>query len=232
MSHFKKISGIDVENDLTWRGANFITVDIDWCHDDILLNAIDLLEKAKVSATWFVTHDTYLLERLSSNPRFDLGIHPNFNNLLIGDNRNGRDAEEVVDRILEIVPAAKSVRSHSLTCNSRLLDLFYNKNLSHECNLYLPQSAKPFLWRDKMVRVAHFWEDDLEIASGNLNRKVREVSLLKVYDFHPIHIFLNSHTLDLYESTRSTHHDPRQLISFRNRKFGVCDYLERLLDLK
>jgi len=72
-------------------------------------------------ATWFVTHDTPLISRLRTNSKFELGIHPNFDFLIQGEPRNGGNAQEVVARLLEIVPEAKSVRSHSMTQSSRLL---------------------------------------------------------------------------------------------------------------
>ena len=121
---FSKIENISLTDEMTWMNNIFITLDIDWCSDDVLANSIDLLEKYDVSATWFVTHETPLLERLRENSKFELGIHPNFNFLLNGEQNNGRTSEEVIDRLLELVPDAKSVRSHSMTQSSVLLELF------------------------------------------------------------------------------------------------------------
>lgn len=80
--------------------------------------------------TWFVTHETPLFARLRSNPEFELGIHPNFNFLLSGDRRAVRNATEAVDQMMTIVPEVKSVRSHSTTQSSCLLNLFALRGMS------------------------------------------------------------------------------------------------------
>ena len=82
LSRFGLIREIRPERPETWRGRVFLTLDLDWACDGVLEDTIDLVEGEDVSATWFVTHDTPLLERIRSNPRFELGIHPNFNGLL------------------------------------------------------------------------------------------------------------------------------------------------------
>lgn len=92
-STFKKIV---VDDPRTWTDAIFLTFDIDWAHDEVLNDTIDIVERAGVAATWFVTHDTPVLERLKHNPNFELGIHPNFNYLLQGNSKNGKTARRGV----------------------------------------------------------------------------------------------------------------------------------------
>ncbi len=79
MRCFKNISSIVVNEEHTWKDKIFLTFDIDWANDDVLNDTIDLIERSDIAATWFVTHDTPVLNRLRANPRFELGIHPNFN---------------------------------------------------------------------------------------------------------------------------------------------------------
>lgn len=67
----------------------YLTFDIDWAHDTILEYTVDLLEKHEVAATFFVTHDTPVLNRLRDNPLFELGIHPNFNPLFSPEGAGG-----------------------------------------------------------------------------------------------------------------------------------------------
>ncbi|MBK7450428.1 MAG: hypothetical protein IPJ47_13810, partial [Anaerolineales bacterium] len=107
-----------------------MTFDIDWAHDDVLNDTIDLVEEANIAATWFVTHETPLLSRLRANSKFELGLHPNFNFLLEGDIRNGKNCHEVIDRMYAIVPEAVSARSHSMTQNSGILELFKSRTNS------------------------------------------------------------------------------------------------------
>lgn len=204
---FEAIQSIVVEDNSTWKHKVFLTFDIDWVHDDVLSNTIDLVEQYGVSATWFVTHDTPVLERLRDNPAFELGIHPNFNFLLQGDDRNGSNAEEVVARLLAILPEARSVRCHSMTQNSNLLDLFLSKGLTHDCNHFIPEQInlhlKPWKLWNGLIRVPYFWEDDVACLyeQNTPILELQERSGLKVFDFHPIHIFLNTEHLDRYEKT-------------------------------
>lgn len=232
---FSTISSINLDDSQSWQDPLFITLDIDWCHDDVLSYSINLLEQADASATWFVTHDTPLLERLRTNPKFELGIHPNFNFLLQGDGRNGRDAEEVVDRVLEIVPEATSVRSHSMTQSSVLLNLFYQKGLRYDCNDFIPFQEnfqlRPYRIWNNLIKVPYSWEDDIACIKNEhcLEMITNRVEGLNVFDFHPIHIFLNTNDLSVYESTRDIHNLPDKLSRVRWQKEGTQSWLEELL---
>ena len=126
MSRLSTISRIELREESSWNNKIFLTFDIDWAHDDVLNNVIDIVEESNVSATWFVTHKTKVLERLKRNPSFELGIHPNFNFLLEGNHCAGSNAKDVVQRCLDIVPGATAVRSHSMAigqCQSVIKDL-------------------------------------------------------------------------------------------------------------
>ena len=229
------IKSINEKKPETWKSKVFLTMDIDWAHDDILSDTIDIVEQADSSATWFVTHDSVVLERLRSNPKFELGIHPNFNSLFNGEKEKGANSDEILERILEIVPEAKSVRSHSMTQSSVLLNLFKSKSLTHDCNTYIPNGAeivlKPWKHWNEMTRVPYFWEDDVACMYDN-NATIEELVQcdgLKVFDFHPIHIFLNTESLDRYERTRHLHQKPEELIKHRYEGEGSRTRLLRLL---
>ena len=237
---FSSIANIIPENCDTWCDKLFLTIDIDWAHDDIINDTLSLIEQANVPVTWFITHDTPLLDRLKSNPRHELGIHPNFNPLLDGINRD--NANYVVDSLLDLVPEAKSVRSHSMTQSSRLLDLFKSRGLTHDVNHFIPSHAnielKPWSLWNNLCKVPYFWEDDLHLLYEPMGFKQdRPVELalrrnkLKVFDFHPIHVFLNSESLDRYEQTRSLHQNPCELIKYRYSGYGTRSRLLELLKL-
>lgn len=236
MSHtYSTLSKIKPEDSSTWKNKIFITVDIDWCHDDVLLDTINILESKDVAATWFVTHKSPLLERLRDNHKFELGIHPNFNYLLDGNTSNGRNPQEIVDRLLDIVPEAKSVRSHSMTQSSRILDLFYERGLTHDCNHFIPTEAgiclKPWIHWNGMVKVPYFWEDDVACINNNIKFKLSILqNSLCVFDFHPIHVFLNTHDINLYEEARPYFYNSLELIKKRNTSYpGSRSYLFELL---
>lgn len=233
---FATISSVDVANASSWDRRSFLTFDIDWAHDEVIADSLDLVEKADIAATWFATHDTPLLHRIRENPKFELGVHPNFLPLLMqGSQSNGANAEEVLDRLLAIVPEARSVRAHSLVQSGRLLQLFRAKGLTHEASCFLPAHSEMVLrpWVDwfGMVRVPYFWEDDFW-CEAQQNSELSELEArkgIRGYDFHPIHIFLNSETMARYEGARSHFAFPERLREHRNSgDVGVRGILERL----
>lgn len=158
---FENIKNINLENPSSWQDKLFISFDIDWCSDEVLSYTLDIVEKYNIKATFFVTHETLLLERMRDNPKIELGIHPNFNPLLSGDFRYGKNFEEVIEYYKNIVPAALGVRSHSMTQNSPILDTFEKFGLIYDCNTFIPYSSnievKPYNhWTDKLIKVPYF----------------------------------------------------------------------------
>jgi len=190
-----------------------------------------------------VTHNTPTIDRLKGNPKFEMGIHPNLNHLLAGDPQNGRDIKEVIYRLLEVVPDAKCLRSHSLYTSTRLLQLMPEFGLTHESNLYLPPESlmlgRPFRIWNGVIRIPHCFEDDLFLFSppakeGAFNAHVKSfvnAEGIRVLDFHPIHAFLNTEDLTRYERTRAVHRKPRELIRYRYAGEGTRTALETLLEI-
>jgi hypothetical protein len=245
---FSRLSQIKPENPATYA-ATFVTIDIDWADDTVLSDTVRIVEEADIEATWFVTHYTELISRLRENPKFELGIHPNFNFLLDGDPRNGGDVKRVIEKLLDIVPEAKSLRSHSLLTSTKLLQLMPQYGLTHESNIYMPPAScddlRPFRIWNELVRVPHSFEDDLYLlASSNCDAAECETiskyianefvkkNGFKVLDFHPIHVFLNTENLDRYERTRDIHRNPDELIKHRYDGDGTRTALEKLLELR
>lgn len=234
-SRFARISEVDLADRATWDDRIFLTFDIDWAADDVLADTVELVERSGVAATWFATHDTPVLNRILDNPRFEVGIHPNFNLLLSGDGSNGVDADEVVDRLMSFAPRARSVRSHSLVQGGRLLQLFQRKGLTHDSNTFIPAqsgvSVRP--WEDwfGIVRVPFFWEDDFWCATSAEARFGELLARGGVlgFNFHPIHVFLNTETLERYEAARDYFRSPDDLLAMRFAGEGVRSRLCELL---
>ena len=214
-----------------------ITFDIDWAHDEVIADLIDLVDQAKISAVWFITHATNLIERLRKNSKYEIGIHPNFNRLLDGDTSNGKTQMEIVDRLLNLVPEATSIRSHSLTQSSRLSQLFLAKGITHESNDYIPASSglvlHPWQLETGLIKVPYFWSDELSCGNYNSLTILELISRqgIKVFDFHPIHVFLNTENLDRYERTRHLHNKPKELIKYRYEGEGTRSRLIALLEI-
>lgn len=205
MSKFALVNSIVCNSLETWEDKIFLTFDLDWCDDEVLAYTLDILERYDVRATFFVTHYTPLLDRMRENPKIELGIHPNFNFLLNGDFRLGKNIDEVIEFYIRIVPDAISVRSHSLTRNSYLMLALKKFGLVYELNILMlfDDNIKPFIDSvSGIVSLPHLLQDDVICMRDR--DEFRQVSSrlsnsgLKILDFHPIHIFLNSSNMSEY----------------------------------
>jgi hypothetical protein len=233
MTVFSNISKIKPDNNKTWKNKIFLTFDIDWAHDEIIEDCYNIIASYSVSTTWFVTHNSKFLNVLKNDKNVELGVHPNFNNLLF--NNDNKSSSIVLNELLEIVQDPTSVRSHSLTQNERLIDLFRDCGLTHVSNFFLPHCSNikgiPFYLWEKMIMIPHFWQDNVSIKmKSGFPLNENKLQSFQVYNFHPIHVYLNTTDLNIYEKTRSIHHNPNELISFRHDGYGVRSQLIQLLE--
>ena len=233
--NFGNISDINVGNELA-EGDLFLTFDIDWAHDDVIRDCMVLVERYDASATFFMTHQTAMIKELRENKKIELGIHPNFNKILNGT-ENGTSAEQILKSLKRIVPEATSVRSHSTTFSSQLCALFAKYDLTHDSNYFIPDYSEIELkpWKNWLgvTMVPYLWEDDVacvDCSVGAISQLVQRKGL-RVFDFHPIHVFLNTESLSRYENTREYHRNPEELIKHRYKGYGTRNRLIELLEL-
>ena len=236
---FDKIGAIDPHHPDTWQDKIFITVDIDWACDTVIDLTLDLLVEHNKKATIFTTHESESINRIKELSNFEIGIHPNFNPLLQGKFDYGNTYEKVLDKFRSIHRHSTAIRSHSMVQSSVLLNTFSNMGFTHDCNTFVPFSSGVELapwthWNSSLIKVPYFWEDDIHCISGwewDLDKLVRHPGL-KVFDFHPIHVYLNTHDIELYESTRSLHNTPSMLAGKVNRtEYGTRDLFLDLLSI-
>jgi hypothetical protein len=219
--------------DLKSKENFFLTIDTDWCHEDILLDTLSILEKYHAKATIFMTNKFDCLSYLQKNKSsYELGIHPNFNNLLEGKNTKEDSINEVIDSLMNLLPSALSIRSHSLVTSSKLTSIFYSKGLSHESNIKIPlnsgQTIYPFVHPTGMVMCPFQWGDYSDENGQPIKFKLPNYFMA---NFHPIHIFLNTESIGRYEQTRLLHMNPAELIKHRFKGYGVRNRLVDLLKL-
>lgn len=217
----------------------YLTFDTDWADDTVLRDTLDLLEARGVAATVFATHASPVLSALSGHPRLEVGLHPNFNGLLDGG-APGSGAEALLAALRDAFPAAVSVRSHSLFQSSGLQHLFAKMGLKFELNQFIPSWSgivcKPYREVTGMIRVPYCWEDDVHVMAMERNLvstwnvdAMLDRDGLKVFDFHPVHVFLNTERMDRYERSRSVHRDAGQLARHRGESEGTRTFLNELI---
>lgn len=188
-----------------------ITIDVDWAPDWAIAEVADSLIENNVKATWFITHDSKGIRKLFKYPHlFEIGLHPNFHQ----ESTQGKTPEEVMMYLKRIAPSAKSVRTHGLVQSSRLFRMVREDfNILHDVSLFLPKTSniiphEMFFSENKkgLLRFPYFWEDDEEMYRPepcfSFRHKEYHVYGLKIFNFHPIHIVLNSSDRDNYYSCK------------------------------
>lgn len=209
-----------VVNMLTDRTA--LVLDIDWAPDWMIDEVARTLLRYKVKATWFATHGSPAIRKLSDHSSlFEVGLHPNFQS----GSSHGSDPDEVLSHMLELFHEATSMRTHGLYQSTRLLEkaaVEYGVNV--DVSLLLPGAwhlaphVLPFE-RGSMLRLPCLWEDDIEMLQPRPRWSFDERFLgpgLVILAFHPVHIVLNSQDLAGYRALKEC--NP----SFQGVSGGAC----------
>lgn len=197
-----------------------LTLDIDWAPDCAIDWVARHLVHREVRATWFVTHLSPAVARLRHHPDlFELGIHPNF----LPGSSHGSDPDAVLDHCMQMVPDASSLRSHALVQSTPILERIMSRTpITTDVSLFLPYT--PFLrpleygvGDRPLLRLPYFWEDDVEMQQEkpcwDLAPLLDVGTGVKVFDFHPVHVYVNAADMAPY----------RQLIAHAPRLQDICE---------
>lgn len=219
-----------------------ITFDIDWAPDFMIESTARLLRARNVKSTWFVTHRSAAVDRMRSHPEcFELGIHPNF----LPSSSHGRTPLEILTHCMSLVPDAVSMRSHGLAQSTPMFEQILNQTpIKADVSLFLPRVSGlvPFdyTWTGRTIlRVPYFWEDDYEMFQKKplwrLEPLLSAGAGLKVFNFHPVHVYLNSSDLKPYQSLKRLSKNlaglsEDQAEPFIQKGAGAGTLLEELLD--
>lgn len=184
-----------------------LTLDIDWAPDWMIDDVAAQLVERKVKATWFATHPSDAVNRLRACPGlFEIGLHPNF---LPGSSHG--DAPEVVMRTLTTwFPEARAARAHCLYQSERHLQLMCERfGILVDCSIFLKDAEAIVPHRIRyspkgppLLRIPHSFQDNMHInepMTWSLEAPVFAGLGLKVLNFHPVHLALNSGTPAAYQ---------------------------------
>ena len=186
-----------------------ITFDVDWAPDFVIRRVANILIEKGIKATWFITHDSPAIQMLfEHSDLFEIGIHPNF----MPETTQGESYHEIIEYLMKIAPHAKSVRTHGLLQSSGIMKMMaVDFGLEIDVSIYLREVPHiiPFeaYYDDKiLLRIPYFWTEDGEMykpeSSFLLSDKGMSLPGLKIFAFHPIHIYLNSRGMNNYNSLK------------------------------
>lgn len=217
-----------------------LTFDIDWAPDASIELCLDLLGRHDVKGTFFATHLTDLNQEIVSRGH-ELGIHPNF----LPGSTHGDDLLSVVESCLEFAPNARYMRTHSLFQSSQMLYKVFSAfpQLTTDLSLFMHRSmhAHRCEWNFGGVcfqRVLYNWEDDAEFCNPDFDPSTAAFfGDVTVYDFHPIHVHLNSRDSVPYSRLKESLGSKRmfevsegEINSLRSRVPGTRDFFEAVID--
>lgn len=222
-----------------------LTFDIDWAPDCAVEACIEILKNHSIPATFFITHQSNILDELVSDDLFEVGIHPNF----LPGTTHGKTYEEILDTVMNLVPHTFLLRTHGLFQSTNLFFLLLEKypQIKYDFSLFLPENKflKPFKFynekNDSITKVPYQWEDDLyfsrsfELCSRN-KEIVFDRATYQIFDFHPIHIYLNSQNSELYNKLKQALNKPlhqatfEDLKNYRNPEEGAADWLYHIIE--
>lgn len=184
-----------------------ITIDVDWAPDWAIAEVANILIANNVKATWFITHDSKEIRKLFKYPNIiECGIHPNFQS----ESTQGKNSNEVLTYLTGIFPHSNTIRTHGLFQSSILLkEIREDFNIMNDVSLCLPETpyiAPHEIFFSKtnkgLLRFPYFWEDDFEMYKPepcfSFKHEKYHVPGLKIFDFHVMHIILNSSDMTNY----------------------------------
>lgn len=213
----------------------FLTFDMEWANDEVLKWFYEILYNYDLRGTINVTHRTKVLEEWKKEERLEYGIHPNFNKLLNG--MGGSDYKTIIKELKEIVPEAITVRSHSLVSSNMLSKAFCEYGFKYESNtVIVPNKTTTFLpYVDifGLTQVPIIFEDDLFLLSEmNMSPRwfIDNLDMELVFNFHPIHLFLNTDNMQRYEYAKIYNNDYDNLKKYVNENnYGIFHFFEQLV---
>lgn len=216
-----------------------MTIDVDWAPDFAITKVANRLIKNNIKATWFVTHNSPAIQKLFKQPLFEVGIHPNF----MSNSTHGKTYEEVVLHMINIVSHAKTVRTHGLFQSSNIMKMMaVDFGLETDTSIYLREAShivpfEVYYGNSILLRIPFFWTEDGEMYKPNssflLKDKNLELPGLKVFAFHPIHLYLNSKNMKNYNALRKVcdirYCDEKEVGQFINNGVGANSFLDELI---
>ena len=188
-----------------------LTFDIDWAPEYAIEHTIDVLAASRTKATWFVTHDSPGVRKLLQYPElFEVGVHPNF----LEGSTQGSTYHAVMQHVMAIVPNARCVRTHGMVYSAALSRMFaVDFKLQVDSSIFLAgmphiSPREVFYGEEVLLRVPYFWSDDGEMTierhpSFSFCARKFAAPGLKVLCFHPIHVFLNSDSMQTYSEWKA-----------------------------
>jgi hypothetical protein len=209
------------------------TADQDWAPEWTCTNFVHDLARFDLQCHLFRTSESPSLDQAFSEKLITQGWHPNF----MMNSTHGDSITEVIETMKLLVPESRTVRAHSYFESSETWKHLFEANQVVESHgpTIRSEGLMPIQLASNMIRIPVFFEDDvllrddpIALKSIDLLRKIVTPGL-KVFDFHPVHLGINSRSLEHYNSSRPHLQDENFFKESRNSR-GVRTLFIEVID--
>lgn len=208
-----------------------LTGDQDWAAEWALSIQVEAAAEAGVPLHIFSTNHSAVLT--SKRQGLTMGIHPNF----LPNSSHGSTPKRVVEHCKQLVPDSTTARCHAFAESTAALQALASAGITADSGFcsHLQPWLTPTRHFTGIIRLPVFLEDDVLMGLSSC-RIPRLVDLephlvtpgLKIFNFHPAHVGLNSANLADYDRHRNDVTGSAD-IPMRLRPYGTRDlYLEVL----
>lgn len=214
------------------------TCDVEWSPEWAIKSILDLFEEFDIPLTLFITHSSDLINEKYKDKEKYAGLHPNF----FPGSTQGSDSSEIISSLIALWPDAVSFRSHAFFDNTLITKEFYKRGFKYDSNicLFLQPFSVPLFHQSGLIRFPVCWEDDIhwlkELPFNLLDsgvKKFMDFPGLKVFNFHPLNIVLNTPSQGFYEEHKFLYNrkimEEKELSNYIYRGRGTRDFAIELL---
>lgn len=215
----------------------FLSFDIDWAPDYMLEDLTNLLGNTK--ATFMLTHKSDMSTEIQKS--FSTGTHPN----LCKGSSQGEDITQCIDFFKKNkLSDLKLNRFHVLGFSYRDLVSLSEEGLELDSSsLFLNHHYLLPHYQEELniINAPYFWEDGMRL-NNKVDYEDEYIDFncpgLKIFDFHPIDIYLNTYSIDHRNSFKNSVKSVSEASknhseTFINKSiYGTRDILKKLLTMR
>jgi 2-polyprenyl-3-methyl-5-hydroxy-6-metoxy-1,4-benzoquinol methylase len=188
------------------------TSDMDWADDEAISLSYSILDDFEVPLTPFITNRSQYIEKRFAGRMDRVGVHPNF----LPGSTHGSTTAEVCQHVRLLNPEAKFYRSHGFYNTFQVAQSFKAMGYQFDSNMSLAPQAdlRPLENSSGLVSYPVFFGDGLWLAGAEMSAVMPLLSTpgLKIFNFHPIHVTLNTPNADRYKKYKSSGRSWREFV--------------------
>ena len=214
--------------------------DVDWASEVLLEYSHKIIYGKDIKLTYFNTHPSNFISKLSSLDKSKQLIHPNF----LPNSSHGNSYSEVIEYFQNFLPNANGFRTHRYFEVNDIMDEFAKRDFkffSNHCTR-CEQNITPLYHRSGMVSIPIFIEDggflimDPSLNKENLKKQL-ETPGLKIINFHPAHMAFNTpdfaYTRKIKDSMNRNdwnNIDNATLVNLEYKGFGIRNIIQYIIE--